>query len=56
MLGSPELLILWQKHFMMKMYDENMEIHTLLCERDLMNVMLETIQSSMTLNSKNQFD
>jgi hypothetical protein len=56
MLGFLGLLILWQKLFLMKMYDENMGIHTLHYERDLMSVMREISQNLMIKNLKNQSD
>jgi hypothetical protein len=40
------LLALWQKHFLMKMLGENMEIHMWRFEHDLMNAMLEINQNS----------
>jgi hypothetical protein len=56
MLEFPELLALWQKLFLMKMCDENMEIHMLHYEHDSMNAMPETKVIWMILSSKNQSD
>jgi hypothetical protein len=56
MLEFLELLTSWQKLFLMKMYDENMEIHTLHYERDLMNVMQEIKPNLKIQNLKNQSD
>jgi hypothetical protein len=56
MLESLELLASWRKLFLMKMYDENMEIHMLHSEHDLMNAMRGINQNLMIRNLKNQFD